>query len=42
MDAVALGEDVRLHAGIPLVGAVAEMDAALQEGFHGNNSHFSP
>jgi hypothetical protein len=38
MDAVPLGEDIRLHRGIPFVGAVTKMNAAFQQGFHGNNS----
>jgi hypothetical protein len=42
MNAVPFGEDVRLHTGIPLVGAVPEVNAALKQGFHGNNSHVSP
>jgi len=37
---IALRENKRLHTRIPLVGAVTEMDAALQEGFHRNNCHF--
>jgi hypothetical protein len=40
MDAIALCENIRLHTGIPLVGAVTEMDAAFQQRFHGYNSHF--
>ena len=42
MNAVAFREDIRLHARIPLVGAMSKMDAALQQGFHRNNSHVSP
>ena len=30
MDPVAFGEDIRLHPGIPLVRAMAEMDTAFQ------------
>jgi hypothetical protein len=40
MNTVTLGEDVRFHTGIPLVGAMSEVDAALKQGLHGNNSHF--
>jgi hypothetical protein len=39
MNTVTLGEDVRFHAGIPLVGAVPEVNAALKQGFHRNDSH---
>jgi hypothetical protein len=39
MNTVTLGEDVRFHAGVPLVGAMSKMDAALKQGFHGNNCH---
>jgi hypothetical protein len=42
MNTVSLSENVRLHTGIPLVCAMAKVHTALQEGFHGNNSHFSP
>jgi hypothetical protein len=42
MNTVTLREDIRFHTGIPLVGTVPEMDAALKQGFHGNDSHFSP
>jgi hypothetical protein len=42
MNTVTLCEDVRFHTGIPLVGAMSEVDTALKQGFHGNNSHFSP
>ena len=42
MNAVTFSEDLRLHARIPLVGAMPKMDAALKQGFHRNNSHVSP
>jgi len=34
MDSVALREDVRAHFGVPLVGSMSEVDAALEERFH--------
>ena len=39
MNAVALREDIRLHAGVPLVGAMSKVDAALEQGLHGYNCH---
>ena len=39
MNAVTLGEDVRLHTGIPLVGAVPKVHAALKQGLHGYCGH---
>jgi hypothetical protein len=37
VDAVPFGENERFHLGVPLVGAVTEMYAAFQQGFHRNN-----
>ena len=37
VDAVALGEDIGLHAGIPLVGAVPKVHTAFQQRFHRND-----
>ncbi len=37
MDAVALGEDIRAHQRIPFICAVTKMDAAFQQGLHGND-----
>ena len=37
MDAVALAEDVRLHARVPAVGLVAEMGASLDQLVHGDD-----
>ena len=39
MDAVAFGEDVRLHGRVPFVGTVPKMHAALQKRLHGDKSH---
>ena len=39
MNTIAFGEDIRLHTRVPLVGPVAEMDAALKQRLHGNNCH---
>jgi len=39
MNTVTLSEDVRFHAGIPLVGAVSEVNAALKQGLHRNYCH---
>ena len=39
MNTIAFGEDIRLHTRVPLVGPVAEMDAALEQRLHGNNCH---
>ena len=34
VDAVALGEDVALHARVPAVGLVSEVDAGFEQGLH--------
>src|SRR5512140_3063020 len=39
MNAVALGENVRLHTGVPLVDTVTEVNTALKQSLHGNNGH---
>jgi hypothetical protein len=42
MNTVTLGEDVRFHTGVPLVGAMSKVNTTLKQGFHGNYSHCSP
>src|SRR6478735_4517466 len=39
VDAVAVGEDEPLHLGIPAPGLMPEVGAAVQQLFHGYNSH---
>ena len=36
---IALGKDVRLHLGVPALGAMTKVDSCLQELFHCNDSH---
>ena len=40
VDAVALGEDVLSHLGVPAAGLVAEVNAGLQQLLHGDDCHF--
>ena len=39
VDAVALGEDVRLHLRVPAAGLVSEVDAGLEELAHRDGRH---
>jgi hypothetical protein len=39
VNAVALGENKRLHAGVPFVRPVTEVDAAFQQSLHRNSCH---
>ena len=39
VDAVALGEDVRRHFGVPAAGLMAEVNAGLQKLLHRDNCH---
>jgi hypothetical protein len=39
MNTVTLGEDVRFHTGVPLVGAMSKVNAALKQGLHGYDGH---
>ena len=39
VDAVALGEDVLLHLGVPATGLMAEMYTGLQQLLHRNHGH---
>ena len=39
VDAIALGEDVRGHFGVPAASLMTEVHARFQELFHGNNCH---
>ena len=39
MDAVALGEDERLHLRVPATGLVAEVDTGLEQLAHGYGRH---
>jgi hypothetical protein len=36
MNAVPFGEDIRPHAGVPSIRAVAKMHTTLKQGFHRN------
>jgi hypothetical protein len=40
VDAVAFGEDVLRHFGIPAAGLMTEVHAGFQQLFHRNNTHF--
>src|SRR6202043_2399936 len=41
-DAVAVGENEPLHLGVPTTGLMPEVGAAVQQLFHGYNSHSRP
>ena len=39
VDAVAFGEDIGLHRGVPLVRAVTKVNARFEQSLHGDNCH---
>src|SRR6185295_7846324 len=39
MNTVTLREDVRFHAGVPLICTMSEMDAAFKQSLHRNYGH---